>query len=252
MFATHSKTRRPTPQFGASGEPVVANGEQCPTKTCWQSRPCENPTVDAGHSPITATHRSILRIPSSCFQAVKASKPLEIQDSQEQRTHFSPKTRKKLTACQEGIKLKASLMDSSLQSPSDAEITAAEIHHQPPASSDASFHESYGIQETSLSVGTYFSNAVQQLSSPDKGPIATSRRNSSHRFSIVETSDNDWNDDLQMTFKTQQGSHGINVLPVKSLRRARTEQGSLELGISPRLQRSMSNLHFRPPFKALV
>ena len=57
---------------------------------------------------------------------------------------------------------------------------------------------------------------------------------------------------LPLAFSTQQGSHGISVIPRRDLKRSRTAYGDLELGVTPSLKRSMSTVKFRPPFKALV
>ena len=76
------------------------------------------------------------------------------------------------------------------------------------------------VREASLNEGNYFSKAVEKPSSPEKGPHSVIRRKSQ-----------------------------VQGLPRS--RQSPVEDGSLELGVTPRLKRTMSNLPFRPPFKEL-
>ena len=77
----------------------------------------------------------------------------------------------------------------------------------------------YPIQDAGLNVGKYFSNAVQKLSSEEKGPHTVVRRKS----------------------QIQKLAHGG---PSEM-------EASLELGVTPRLKRTLSSVPFRPPFKSL-
>ena len=75
----------------------------------------------------------------------------------------------------------------------------------------------YPIQDVGLDVGKYFSNAVQNLSSKGKGAHTVVRRKSQIQ-------------------KLGYGHHS-------------EVEATLELGISPRLKRTLSSVPFRPPFK---
>ena len=76
------------------------------------------------------------------------------------------------------------------------------------------------LLQTSLSATNYFSTAVEQLNSPTKGPHSVVRRKS-------------------------------QIQGFSRSRRSHVEKGSLELGVTPRLKRTMSNVPFRPPFKEI-
>ena len=75
----------------------------------------------------------------------------------------------------------------------------------------------YPIQDVGLNVGRYFSNAVQKLSSDDKGPRTVARRKS----------------------QIEKLAYG----------RQSEMEGTLELSVTPRLKRTLSSVPFRPPFK---
>ena len=77
----------------------------------------------------------------------------------------------------------------------------------------------YPIQDAGLNIGKYFSNAVRKLSSKEEGPHTVARRKS----------------------QIQKLGYG---------RRSEVE-GTLELGVTPRLKRTLSSVPFRPPFKNL-
>jgi hypothetical protein len=76
------------------------------------------------------------------------------------------------------------------------------------------------IRKANPNEGDYFSKAVQKLRSTEKGPHSIVRRKSQ-----------------------AQG------LPRSS--RSQVVENRLELGVTPRLKRTMSNLPFRPPFKKI-
>ena len=78
----------------------------------------------------------------------------------------------------------------------------------------------YPIQDVGLNVGKYFSNAVQKLSSEEKGSHTVVRRKS----------------------QIQKLAYGGGQSEM---------EGSLELGVTPRLKRTLSSVPFRPPFKNL-
>lgn len=50
-------------------------------------------------------------------------------------------------------------------------------------------------------------------------------------------------------FGSRKGAHHVKGGPITSEQRLQKQEGSLELGITPRLKRRMSNVPFRPPFK---
>ena len=78
----------------------------------------------------------------------------------------------------------------------------------------------YPIQDVGLNVGKYFSNAVQKLSSEEKWSHNVVRRKS----------------------QIQKLAYGCGQSEM---------EGSLELGVTPRLKRTLSSVPFRPPFKNL-
>ena len=77
----------------------------------------------------------------------------------------------------------------------------------------------YPIQDAGLNVGKYFSNAIQKLSSEEKGPHTVARRKSQ----------------IKKLGYGRQSEMEVN----------------LELGVTPRLKRTLSSVPFRPPFKSL-
>ena len=77
----------------------------------------------------------------------------------------------------------------------------------------------YPIQDAGLNVGSYFSNAVQKLSSKEKGPRMVLRRKS----------------------QVQELGYGCQS----------EVEGTLELGVTPRLKRTLSSVPLRPPLKSL-
>ncbi|CAD6564042.1 MAG: hypothetical protein ASARMPRED_002672 [Alectoria sarmentosa] len=103
----------------------------------------------------------------------------------------------------------------------------------------------YRIPETTLGSGKYFSKAVQRLDSPEKAPHTTTRRRSRRE------PDHDVRG-LQVLFGAQKGAHNVNVTPVTRGPSSQEQKGSLELGVTARLKRRMSNVPFGPPFKELL
>lgn len=96
---------------------------------------------------------------------------------------------------------------------------------------------SYPIPVTSLDSGDYFSKAVQQLDSPEVPHTVTQRRS---RRDVSGS---------QVMFRMQTGAHHVSVALITGQGRFEEQEGSLELGVTPRLKESMSNVPFRPPFK---
>lgn len=57
---------------------------------------------------------------------------------------------------------------------------------------------------------------------------------------------------LPMSLEARNGVHGASVSMSESRRPSKHEQGSLELGMTRRLRRTMSSVPFKPPFKEPV
>lgn len=115
-----------------------------------------------------------------------------------------------------------------------------ELDHTRVASLDLGLY-SHHRPATTLDSGKYFSKAVQQLDSPVERPRAITRRKSRRE------PDQDVRGS-QVMFGTQKGAHHVNFM-ITGEERSRKQEGSLELGVTPRLKRKMSNVPFRPPFK---
>ncbi len=101
---------------------------------------------------------------------------------------------------------------------------------------------SYRIPATTLDSGKYFSKAVQLLDSPAKLPHTVTRRKS-RREPDREVGDS------QVMFGTEKGAHHVNVALMTGRESFQGQEGGLGLGVTPRLQRRMSNVPFKPPFK---
>ena len=101
---------------------------------------------------------------------------------------------------------------------------------------------SYRIPATTLDCGKYFSKAVQQLDSPEKISHTVTRRKSRQELNQDVRSS-------QLMLGTRNGPHHVNGGPVSGKQRLQKQEGSLELGVTPRLEKRMSNMPFRPPFK---
>ena len=107
---------------------------------------------------------------------------------------------------------------SMVRSPQSLEMQ--NLQGQPEAESpELGNYPTYPIQDAGLNVGKYFSDAVQKLSSTEKGPHTVARRKS----------------------QIQKLGYG----------RQCEVEGTLELGVTPRLKRTLSSVPFRPPFRGL-
>ncbi|CAF9917846.1 hypothetical protein IMSHALPRED_003763 [Imshaugia aleurites] len=98
------------------------------------------------------------------------------------------------------------------------------------------------IPVTNLDSGKYFSKAVQQLDSPDEVPHTITRRRS-RRDPGQDMKDS------QVMVGTPKGARHVSATVTTGGESTWKQEGSLELGVTPRLQRRMSNVPFRPPFK---
>ena len=116
-----------------------------------------------------------------------------------------------------------------------------ELDHKKTKTLDPGLY-SYRIPVTTLDSSKSFSKAVQLLESPEKVPHTVMRRRS------CREPDQDVSG-LQVVLGTQKWAHHVNVAPVTSGERVQKQEGSLDLGMTPRLKRKMSNVPFRPPFK---
>jgi hypothetical protein len=202
-------------------------------------------TPRAWSSPRNNTQRPFMRVPSSQFQVAASSRPLEVQDSQDQRD-----IRRSLR--KQAMKLPRNMRSQIERLPVNQEGESSEIDEMGPESLDLSQHPNYSFPEVAVNAGRYFSNAVQQLSSPAKGPQSVPRRKS-HTLSDHGSNDNlTAMEYMPMDFVAQQGAYGVSVIPTKGRRPFQMKQVSLELGMTPRLRRTMSSVPFRPPFKELV
>lgn len=103
-------------------------------------------------------------------------------------------------------------------------------------------HHPFYIADTALDSGTYFSKAVQQLDSLEEVPHTVTRRKSRR-----EPDEDARGSSVMM--RTQTGAHHGNIAPFTGDKRAHVEEGPLELSVTSRLKRRMSNVPFRPPFK---
>ncbi|KAM0803066.1 hypothetical protein BDR22DRAFT_841429 [Usnea florida] len=98
--------------------------------------------------------------------------------------------------------------------------------------------------ETTLASARYFSKAVQQLDSLEKGPPIVTRRTSPRKLR---------QDDVRgchAMFETQKEIEPVDL--TQKTRGQKAQEGSLILGVTPRLARRMSCVPFRPPFKELL
>lgn len=107
-------------------------------------------------------------------------------------------------------------------------------------------HRRHPFDETAtLDSGGYFLNAVQQLESLETVPHTITRRRSRRE------PDQNARGSSVMSGRTQRGvsSHHVKAAPfVVGEQGAQKQEGILQLGVTPRLKRRMSNVPFRPPF----
>ena len=104
--------------------------------------------------------------------------------------------------------------------------------------------DAYRIQETTLESARYFSKAVQQLDSQEKGPHIVTRRVSLRKPHQADVRG------CHAMFETQKGTEHVDLSRI--MRGQKAQEGSLTLGVTPRLARRMSSVPFRPPFKELL
>ncbi len=97
------------------------------------------------------------------------------------------------------------------------------------------------IAETALDSGTYFSRAVQQLDAQEMVPHTVMRRRS-HQEPDQNVRGS------QAMLKMQNTANQVKITPFTG-QKIFSNEGALQLDVTPRLKRSMSNVPFRPPFK---
>ena len=101
---------------------------------------------------------------------------------------------------------------------------------------------SFQLSETTLDSGKYFAKAVQQLEMLEMVSHPITRR-MSHR-----EPDQDVRGSSVISRMPEGLSHHVNVGPFIGEQRLQKQKGTLQLGVTPRLKRRMSNAPFRPPF----
>ena len=100
----------------------------------------------------------------------------------------------------------------------------------------------YQMSKTTLDSGGYFSKAVQQLEFPETVQHTITRRRSRQMPDLDASG-------LPVMSRMQKGlSHYANVAQFTGEQRPQKQEGILQLGVTPRLERRMSNMPFRPPF----
>lgn len=104
--------------------------------------------------------------------------------------------------------------------------------------------DTHQIQAMTLESARYFSKAVQQLDSPESGPHIVTRRASLRKPHKVDVRG------CHAMFETEIGIEHVDSARTTSGQKA--QEGSLMLGVTPRLARRMSRVPFRPPFKELL
>lgn len=244
--------RRRDLSFAADGGQEIQDSVQ---DTCRQD-PDDGPSqiINSHNGPWHGEHRpqpghgdgtQNVRVLTSRFQIETPSRLMEVQDSQEVKKRTSSRAQRETALFPEDTGSDRGLASNQRRYSRGSD-------RGEPKSLDLGLHRPYEITTTNLNASKYFSNAIKQLSSPNSMPAPVSRSKSTRQAVTLSTPEKGWSEGLPVAFSTQQGSHHISVLPMKSLKRQRTEQGALDLGMTPRLKKSMSNLPFRPPFKALV
>ena len=121
--------------------------------------------------------------------------------------------------------------------------------HQEPVGQDRERAKScsmdaYRIHGTTFESARYFSKAVQQLDFQEKGPHIVTRR-----VSLRKPHQADVRGCHEM-FETQKGIEHVGL--ARLTRGQKGQEGSLTLGVTPRLARRMSSVPFRPPFKEFL
>ena len=100
----------------------------------------------------------------------------------------------------------------------------------------------FQLSETTLDSGKYFSKSVQQLELPEMVSHTVTRRRSRRE------PDQDVRGSPVISRMPEGLSHHVNVGRFIGEQRAQKQEGTLQLGMTPRLKRRMSNAPFRPPF----
>lgn len=210
------------------GEDILNNGPfQTPTHGRFMFQRLDDNIDEAETSP---TRQPITRVPSAQFQAAASSRPPEVQDSQEQRETWGfPRQRGYKPLDTSGIKATASAAEQR-DNATQSEKTWLE-------SLDLCERPDILLREPTINGGRYFSNAVQQLSSPEKGLRNVPRRKSHTAGDYGSSAHKAATDFVPLGFGVQQGAYGVSVSPNKGRRPSQMEQGSLELGMTPRLRR---------------
>ena len=107
------------------------------------------------------------------------------------------------------------------------------------------------ISQSRSSPSVQFAGMTQKVNPLDTAIAPTSQAKTLHPTMITPGRDAGIRK-AQLAIFHSQRSHLPGTLFGQSLRRCNTEKGILDLEITPRLKRTMSNLPFRPPFKPLV
>ena len=203
-------------------------------------------------SPATSTNKVTSYIPLQRYPVAPSQESVKVQDSQEQSIPECPIPTMEAAISPQGMNISAGLVDTNLFSAADQILELEDTDQSAPLSSTSGPRRSHEVSQPSFNVSRYFTNAVQQSNLPLQRSVATPIRKPTRHSQDFSSPNVRHRNVPRVAFSTQQGSHGVNVLVSRSLGRTRTEGGNLELGMTRRLQRSMSNLQFRPPFKALV
>ena len=163
----------------------------------------------------------------SCLHGhtVASSRQLEVQDSQEFRD--SP-----VASRDAGLHCQTALCQEESSGPDPTMSESCDLGQDPRCR----------LSNTAVNNSSYFSNAVQQLSSLGRLPRNTLRRMS--RSDIDQESDTDVRlmEPTSARLSAQQGEFGRSKPPL-------VEERHLKLGMTKRLRRTMSSVPCRPPFK---
>ena len=136
-----------------------------------------------------------------------------------------------------------------MQVPRTSEVLETHERLQEPVGQDRKRAKSrsidtYRIQATTLESAGYFSKVVQQLDSPERRPHIVTRRASLRKPHQIDLRG------CHAMFETQKGAEHVDLAQIT--RGQKAQEGSLMLGVTPRLARRMSSVPFRPPFKKLL
>ena len=136
-----------------------------------------------------------------------------------------------------------------MQVPRTFEVLEPHERLQEPAGQDRTRAKSrsmdtHRLQATTLESARDFSKALQQLDFPAKGQHIVRRRASRRKPHRVDVRG------CHAMFETQKGIEHVDS--ARTTRGQKAQEGSLMLGVTPRLARRMSSVPFRPPFKELL